>query len=171
MTFFFRSIWNQKTRSYESYSMHVASVRSNRLRCLHTRDDTIQNSPFLFLPFRRRTRRQISILINSPPLIDRLPTENVQIPHWDFYMQNFSRLFRACQTRTCMEIEDEVLLVEFLLFLSSLSLPHFGKQKKAIDKRNNSYTLRLLSFSMFHRDHFLSFVCAPVVQQYLSLSS
>jgi hypothetical protein len=62
--------------------------------------------------------------------------------------------------------------------ISSLSLSFIlgnkkkkKKKTKAIDKRNNSYMLRLLSFSMFHRDHFLSFVCAPIVRQYLSLSN
>lgn len=59
----------------------------------------------------------------------------------------------------------------FYFFFLSLSLILGNKKKMAIDKRDNSYMLRLLSFSMFHRDHFLSFVCAPIVQQYLSLSS
>lgn len=61
--------------------------------------------------------------------------------------------------------------ISSISFSLSLSLLAWETKKIAIDKRDNSYTLRLLSFSMFHRDHFLSFVCAPIVQQYLSLSS
>ncbi len=55
----------------------------------------------------------------------------------------------------------------FFFFLSFI----LGKQKMAINKRKNSYTLCLLSFSVIHRDHFLSFICIPIVQQYLSLSN